>query len=127
MPERNQCLASGCPGLCCENIDIELTKFERRSIFPDAKRVGSLRELAAVKRAKLRGVFYTSYKRKHLGASGFVIVAINGPCPNRTPDGNCVKHDEREHAARNFKLGCEECNAIRQENGLPPIFVKPVE
>lgn len=127
MPERNPCIASGCHGLCCQNIDLELTRFERTRIFPKAIKVNTIRELAEVKRSNIQGVFYTSYRKKHLGESGFVIASINGPCPNRDLDGGCLKHEEREHAARNFKIGCNDCNAIRKENALAPIYIEPVE
>jgi len=127
MLERNPCIASGCHGLCCQNRDLELTKFERTRLFPKAIKVGTLETLAVLKKEKVSGVFYSRYRRKHLGPSGFVVVSLNGPCPNRNTDGSCQKHEEREHAARNFKIGSPDCNKIRKENGLPPIFIEPVE
>jgi hypothetical protein len=127
MLEGNPCVASGCHGFCCQNIDLELTKFERTRVFPNAKRVNTLQELARLKEEKKIGVFYSRYRRKHLGKSGFVVVSLNGPCPNRLPDDSCAKHEEREYAARNFEIGCDDCNAIRKENGLAPIFIEPVE
>lgn len=127
MKERNLCAASGCPGYCCQNIDLEMTKLERKRIFPNAIRVDTMEELAEKKNQKEPGVFYTRYRRKHLGDSGFVVTAINGACPNKEEDGNCIKHEERSHAARNFKIGCHDCNEIRKEHGLGPLFFEPVE
>lgn len=118
MPERNPCIASGCPGLCCQDRDLELTKFERSRLFPHAVRVNTMRELAELKNGKIPGVFYTRYRKKHLGESGFVVAILVGPCPNRAPDGSCIKHEEREHAARNWKFGSDECNAVRVAHKL---------
>jgi hypothetical protein len=126
MAERNRCFESGCPGFCCQDIDLEATKFERRRVFPKAQRVQTLREIEEAK-GKNPGVFFSRIRRKHLGNSGFVIVSINGGCPNRRQDGTCIEHDEREHAARNFVFGNFDCNAIRAEHDLPPVFVEPVE
>ena len=126
MSERNRCAESGCPGYCCQDIDLEATKFERRRVFPKAQRVETLGEIAEAK-GKKPGVLFSRLRRKHLGNSGFVIVSINDGCPNRRQDGNCIKHDEREHAARNFLFGSTDCNAIRTGHGLPPIFIEPVE
>ena len=126
MPERNRCVESGCPGYCCQDIDLEATVFERRRVFSTAQRVGTLGEIAEAK-GKKPGVLFSRLRRKHLGDRGFVIVSINSNCPNRQPDGNCSKHEERTHAARNFILGSDECNAIRQEHGLAPVFTEPVE
>ena len=125
--ERNRCTDSGCSGYCCENIDIEVTKWERTRIFPKAKHADSIRELADIKDSKIPGVFYTEYTREGLEGEGFCIVSLNGPCPNRLPKGGCSKHEEREYAARNFSVGCPDCNAIRAEHHLPPIFIEPVE
>jgi len=55
------------------------------------------------------------------------ILAINGSCPNRAKDGNCKIHKNREHAAKNFKFGIDDCNAIRKNHGLGPIYLEPVE
>lgn len=125
--ERNPCKASGCPGWCCENIDIEVTKCERTRLFKKAKHVDTLRKLADIKSSQTPGVFYSEYSRKGLENGDFYIVVINGPCPNRLIDGGCSKHSEREYAARNFAIGCSDCNAIRKEHGLAPIFIEPVE
>lgn len=112
-------------GRCCQNIDLELTEAERQRLFSQAVRVSSVAELN--KTRKRKGVFYAEYTREGQLGSGFVKLAINGPCPNRARDGSCLKHDERENAARNFQIGRKDCNAIRQENGLFPIFYEPVE
>lgn len=126
MKDRNSCVESGCRGYCCEDIDVIVTKFERRRLFPKSQRVGTLRELEE-RKTERQGVFYTCWRRKPLDGAGFNVIAINGSCPNRLPDGSCKKHEEREHAARNFKIGCQECNDIREEHGLAPIFFEPVE
>lgn len=125
--ERNRCTDSGCLGYCCQNIDIEITKSERTRLFPKAREVGSISELANINTAKTPGVFYTKYSRDGLKNGDFYIISINGPCPNRLPNGSCSKHEEREYAARNFSIGCSDCNAIRAEHSLHPIFVEPVE
>lgn len=127
MLERNPCTASGCPGFCCQDIDLILTKFERNRLFPKAKRVDTLQTLAEIKKMKVKGGFYTSYRNEQLGQSGFVMLSLNGPCPNRNMDGGCKEHEEREHAARNFKIGCLDCNEIRKEHHLAPIFIELVE
>jgi len=62
-----------------------------------------------------------------LGESGFVVLSLNGSCPNRTAEGGCSKHEEREYAAKNFKIGSYDCNEIRKENGLVPIYIEPIE
>ena len=121
------CTDSGCYGFCCENIDIEVTKWERSRIFPRAVHVDSITELADIKDSKIPGVFYTEYAREGLEGGDFYVVSLNGPCPNRLSKGGCSKHEEREHAARNFPIGCSDCNAIRAEHNLPPIFTEPVE
>lgn len=125
--ERNLCVESGCPGYCCQDIVIEFTKCERTRMFPKANYVHSIKELSDIKYAKIPGVFYTEYSREGLEGGDFYIVAINGPCPNRLPDGSCSNHVEREYAARRFKIGCKDCNEIRKEHGLAPIFIEPVE
>lgn len=124
--ERNMCANSGCPGYCCENIDIEVTKCEISRLFPKAKHVDNISELADIKNDKTPGVFYTEYSRKGLEGD-FYVVAINGPCPNRDSDGNCTKHEERSYAARNFQIGCHDCNEIRKEHNLGPLYFEPVE
>lgn len=124
--ERNLCRDSGCPGYCCENIDIEVTRCERSRLFPKATHVGSINELAEIKEAKTPGVFYTEYEREGLKGD-FYIVSLNGVCPNRLADGSCSKHEERGYAARNFRIGSDDCNAIRREHGLTPIYNEPVE
>lgn len=124
--ERNICTESGCLGYCCENIDIEVTRCKRSRLFPKAKHVENVKELADIKKAKTPGVFYTEYERENLKGD-FYIVSVNGVCPNRLSDGSCSKHDERGYAARNFRIGCDDCNAIRREHGLSPIFTDPVE
>lgn len=126
MSERNRCLESGCPGYCCQDIELEATIFERRRVFPMARRVETLKETAEAK-GKKPGVLFSRLRRKHLGKEGIVIVSINGSCPNRQPDGNCLMHKEREYAARNFAFGGSDCNTIRAEHGLAPVFVDPVE
>lgn len=121
MLERNACTASGCPGLCCQNIDMEIRNDERKRIFPTAVRIDTLGALDWVKRQKVPGVFYTRYRKARLKSGKYSIIAINGPCPNREPNGNCSVHKDRESAALNFKIGNSKCNDIRQENGLGPI------
>lgn len=105
---------------------MELSKYERTRIFPDAIKVDTLETLTVLKREKVKGVFYTRYRRRHLGENGFVVLSLNGPCPNRTVEGGCSKYEEREYAAKNFKIGGSDCNEIRKENGLDPIFIEPV-
>lgn len=101
-------------------MDIELTRSERTRLFPKAKHVPSIAELAEIKKSQTPGVFYTEYETEELKGD-FYIAVINGPCPNRLPDGNCSKHSERSYAARNFQMGCEDCDAIRCEHSLAPI------
>ena len=125
--ERNKCLESGCPGYCCENIDIIITKSEQTRLFKKAKEVASIGELAKIKEDEVLGAFYTKYASKELGNGDFFVIALNGPCPNRTTNGECSMHEERSYPARNFKIGSPDCNEIRKEHGLPPIFVEPVE
>lgn len=124
--ERNPCTDSGCLGYCCEDIDIEVSGCERTRLFSKAKHVGSIHDLAKIKRDKTPGVFYTEYERPGLEGD-FYAVSLNGPCPNRLPDGSCSRHDERTYAARSYQIGCDDCNAIRREHGLAPIFTEPVE
>jgi hypothetical protein len=121
MSERNLCTDSECPGFCCRDIDIEVTKWERSRLFPKAVRVESISALAKVKSSGKPGVFYTEYSRKGLEGGDFYVVSINGICPNRLPNGNCAKHGEREYAAKNFVIGSTDCNEIRKEHGLSPI------
>ncbi len=125
--ERNRCTDSGCYGYCCENIDIEVTGCERTRLFPKAKHVDSIKELADIKYSKIPGVFYTEYSREGLEGGDFYVVSLNGPCPNRLPDGDCSRHEEREYAARHFSIGSTDCNTIRSEHHIPPIFIEPVE
>lgn len=125
--ERNLCVNSGCLGYCCENIDIEITGCERTRLFPKAKHVETEAKLAKIKRAGTPGVFYTEYSREGLKGGNFYVIVLNGPCPNRLSNGACSRHSEREHAAKNFTLGCSDCNAIRKEHKLAPVFVEPVE
>ena len=126
MGERNRCLESGCKGYCCQDIDLEITEPERKELFPEAQKVPSIKKLAELKRSEM-GLFYADYERPGLEGPDFRILAINGPCPNRAKDGNCTRHNIREHAAKNFKFGSDDCNAIRKDHGLGPIFLEPVE
>jgi hypothetical protein len=127
MLERNPCKRSGCLGLCCQNIALELTKFERKRIFPNAIRVDSIEALRTMKDENVQGAFYTRNRKKHLISSGFVLLQLNGPCPHRSPKGECLIHEERSHAARNFTFGRKDCNEIRKENGLAPVFIETAE
>lgn len=128
MLERNPCKDFDCPGLCCQNIYLEITGPERREIFPTAQKVNSINELITLKKGKEKGMFYVDdYERPGLEGPDFCLLAINGPCSNRAPDGGCNKHTNREHVARNFTFGSYDCNKIRKENGLAPVSIEPVE
>ena len=126
MAERNRCLESGCRGFCCQDIDLEITRAEIKELFPSAKKVTSIKKLAELKQTQT-GLFYTDYQRPGLEGPDFRILTINGPCPNREKNGNCTIHNIREYAAKNFKFGSDDCNAIRKENGLGPIYLEPVK
>lgn len=127
MKEKNPCIISGCLGNCCKDIYFELTVFERRRIFPDAKRLDSLKELSQIPKEN-KGVYYTSVRRKKFSCSGMVETLIIGKCPHLRDNGNCDIYKERSHAARNFQIGSSLCNDIRKSNNLPVIFPKePVE
>ena len=63
--------------------------------------------------------FLRNYKTKELDRGNFVLITLKGKCPHLKDDGNCNVHSERTHAARNFKIGCEDCNEIRKKHGLP--------
>lgn len=125
--ERNPCVASGCSGYCCEDIYLDVTGCERTRLFKKAKHVETVNELINIKKSGNPGIFYTENSNEKLGDGDFYLLAINGPCPNRLADGSCAKHEERGYAARNFRIGCSDCNAIRGEHGLAPIFIEPVE
>lgn len=128
MSERNLCKESGCPGLCCQDIDLEITGAERREIFSIAQKVGTAKELLVLRQNNVKGLFYISnYRRPGLNYPNFCLLAINGPCPNKTSDGDCIKHANREHAAINFRFGSFDCNKTRKEHGLAPVFIEPVE
>ena len=127
MYERNRCLESGCKGYCCQDIDLEITKAEVKELFPSAVRVFSIKELAKLKQIHKKGLYYTDYQRPGLEGPNFRILSINGPCPNRAKDGNCSIHKNREHAAENFKFGSDDCNDIRKEHGLGPVYLDLVE
>lgn len=123
--KENICLESGCPGLCCCDTDIQVTKFERRRLWPDAIKQNSLKELR--RGPLIEGyAFYARLRLRELGPEAEE-VGWKGKCPNLLPDGSCKFYEEREYAARNFKIGSKECNQVRCENGLPPIFFEPVE
>jgi hypothetical protein len=124
--EKNRCVESGCPGYCCKDTDIEVSKFERRRLFPGAVKVDSLKELRSGCLEKRR-VYYTRLRRKDLGNTGFQEVGWVGACPNQDENGGCKRYQEREHAARRFKFASQDCNKVRREYGLPPIFVEVVK
>lgn len=127
MKEKNPCLFSGCKGYCCCDVPLEATVGERKRLFPYASRLTSLKELKNVP-TDVPNVYYVRYRRKHLGNSGFVLVVIVGKCPHLDDEGNCLVHNERSHAARNFQIGNEFCNEIRTEHSLPIMIPKePVE
>lgn len=127
MVDRNRCLESGCGGLCCQNVDLEITEAERKELFPRAVKVFSIQKLRKIKRSEI-GLFYVAnYQRPGLEHPDFNLLAINGVCPNRTDGGTCLVHKNREHAARNFRFGDDECNSIRKENGLGLIYLEPVD
>jgi hypothetical protein len=126
MSERNRCIESGCKGYCCQDIDLEITRAEVKELFPTAVRVFSIKELAKLKQTR-KGLFYTNYQRPGLEGPDFMILSINGPCPNRVSNGGCLIHTNREHAAKSFLFGSDDCNAIRKEHGLGPVFLEPVE
>lgn len=126
MTKENLCIASGCLGFCCQDIDLEITGPERREIFPTAQKVLSIKKLARIKEEQEVGLFYLAgYERPGLEGLDFCLLTINGPCPNITLEGNCSKHTIREHAAINFQFGSEDCNSIRKEHGLAPIQLMP--
>ncbi|MFH1970821.1 MAG: hypothetical protein ABIJ05_00340 [Patescibacteria group bacterium] len=81
MKETNPCRLSSCLGNCCKNIFLELTIFEKRRIFPNAIRVSSLKELNQTPR-EIKGVYYTSVRRKKFSCSGMVEALIVGDCPH---------------------------------------------
>ena len=122
----NKCVESGCRGLCCKDTDIQVTIFERRRLFKRPIRVPTLKELRSGNLVE-GFCYYARLRLKKFGTAGFYEVGWNGACPNLTPEGNCNKHFDREQAARDFKFGSKECNAVRIENGLSPVFCEPVE
>ena len=125
--EINLCVETGCAGLCCQDIDLEITENERTRLFKGAKEVATIGELARLK-DKGDGLYFTrDYKKEGFDEGELLLLSINGPCPNRADDGSCTVHAEREHAARNFKIGSKDCNEIRRENGLHDIFFEEVE
>jgi hypothetical protein len=120
----NICLKSGCPGLCCRDTDIQVTKYELKRLWPNVIYLDTLKELRSGQLEE--GIPYCARLRtKKLGDSGFFEVGWMGNCPNLLPDGTCKHYEEREHAARNFKFGSIDCNNVRVSYGLPP--VEPVE
>jgi hypothetical protein len=127
MPERNICVDTGCQGYCCQDIDVIITKSERTRLFPQAIKKDSIQELADLKKKNIQGLFYIDYSSPELEGGDFFLLSINGPCPNRLPKGSCSKHEEREYAARNFRIGCGDCNEIRKEHGLDEIFFEQPE
>ena len=127
MKEYNPCRMSGCLGNCCKNIFLELTISERKKIFPQAKRVNSLKELNQIPREN-HGIYYTYVKRKKINYSGMVEALIVGDCPHLEQNGDCNIHEERSDAAKNEKIGSELCNKIRKSYNLPIMIQKePVE
>lgn len=122
----NICLKSGCPGFCCQDTDMRVTRSELRRLWPGVVHLDTLKELRSGHLEK--GFPYCARLRiKELGECGFYEVGWVGNCPNQLPDGSCKKYSEREYAARNFKFGSEECNKVRRSYGLPPVFVEPTE
>ncbi len=125
MSERNRCLESGCRGFCCQDITIYDAEEVILKTFPNAKEVNTWQLQKAINGKLSNGVYYQYDGRDPV--PGMAIARVAGPCPNKVKDGNCNIHDIREHAAENFKFGGGECNAIRRENGLGPIYLEPVE
>jgi len=120
MKELNPCIASGCLGNCCKDINFELTNSERKRIFPYAVKVKNLGELNKVP-TDHHDVYFSRIVRRKFKGENMVEVAIVGRCPHLKYDGNCRIHDKRSYAARNFQIGSDECNKIRICSGLPII------
>lgn len=127
MKENNPCIVSDCLGNCCKNLYIELTITERKKIFPNAIKVGTMRELKKVP-IDYPDVYYTPVRRKKFQKERMVEAHIVGRCPNLKFDGNCQIYEDRSYAARNIKIGSKFCNEIRVDYGLPIMIPKePVE
>lgn len=126
MGIENKCIQSGCPGYCCFDTDIEVTASELKRLFPRAVRLNTLKELRSSDLPQ-GFAFYARLRKKDLGNSGFFEIGWSGKCPNMDSKGHCTKYSERSHAARHFSLGSKECNEVRSEYGLPPIYKEPVE
>ena len=125
MSERNRCLESGCKGYCCQDITIYDVEAAILETFPNAKEVNVWQLQKAINGKLLNGVYYQYDGRDPV--PGMAIARVVGPCQNKAKDGSCKIHKNREHAARNFKFGSDDCNAIRIEHGLGPIYLEPVE
>lgn len=106
MLERNPCIASGCLGYCCQDIDQEISASALKEIFPTAQKVSSIKKLAELEFSEEPGLFYIdNYESDELKGPDYCLLAINGPCPNRDEKGNCSVHEHGEPAAINFKIG----------------------
>lgn len=117
--KENICSESGCRGYCCYNAELDVTKFERRRLFPEAKRRKTLIEL---REETEEGVYFSRLRSKRFGnIAGMEKLRIVGKCPNLDSSGICTQYLERSYAARNFIIGSKECNDCRNDYGLPPI------
>lgn len=122
----NPCAQSGCKGYCCYDINIEVTISERRRLWPNASRVNTVKKVEYAP-GFTDWVYYTRVRKIHLTLpnkkhNGFVLVGIVGKCPNLDAEtGACLMHQEREHAARNYKIGDEDCTQIRRKHSLPDL------
>ena len=125
MSERNHCLESGCKGYCCEDTTIYDSEAVILETFPNTKEVNTWQLQKAMDGKFQDGVYYQYDGRDSV--PGMAIARIAGHCPNRAKDGNCTIHESREHAAKNFKFGSADCNAIRKDHGLGSIYLEPVE
>ena len=65
------------------------------------------------------GIYYSL--RGYEGTTPMYIMHIVGKCLYQNSKGDCSIWEMRPHACRNFELGDEDCNDIRQEANLPAI------
>jgi hypothetical protein len=99
--ERNLCVESGCPALCCKDKWLVFLVGNVKDYFPDAIEAS----FQSIGDERAPGVYYTVIdKDKSLN-----LVRIQGTCPNVGPDFYCRIQERKPEACMQFVKDGRDC------------------
>lgn len=94
-------------GLCCKKLIIEIDHVD---VVREPKRVGIAKQMKGMYEEE------SPWDREYMLACG-----ASMPCPMLGTDNLCQIYPTRPNVCVAFEAGSEQCNELREENGLLPI------